>query len=74
MSESKANPPKDQSLERYQEAVKRGSEVLPSTIDGSTGDQPPLAVIPSNPAVTQIDSGEQPSGGAGASGSDHSDP
>lgn len=38
--------------ERLDEAIKRGSEVLPSTITGSTADQPPLAMTPGNPTMT----------------------
>lgn len=58
----------DKSLERLQEATKRGSEVLPATISGSTAEQPPVAIIPANPAVVPVDQGAPQ--GEGSSTSD----
>lgn len=57
----------DKSLERLQEATKRGAEVLPATISGSTAEQPPLAVIPDNPAVVPV---EPPASDSGATATD----
>ena len=41
-----------QELRQLDEAIKRGSEVLPDVVAGSTGDQPPVAMITANPAMT----------------------
>ena len=60
-------PRPSQFLEGIDAAVKRGSEVLPSMVSGTTGQQPPVALIPQNPAVKP----ESPSGeGSGNTSSD----
>jgi hypothetical protein len=49
----------DRRLERLRQdrlcaALRRGSEVLPEPIVGASAEQPPLAMIPANPACRRV--------------------
>lgn len=45
---------------RAEDALRRGSETLPERIEGTARNQPPLAMIPENPAVSIDETGSPP--------------